>query len=596
MNKDELQSTLAQALAEKNYEDLELLSQAAVQNFPEQAFGYAYYGEYLLATEPDSHSGLSWAFSNAAAFDDNNIEYLLKYAQVLSDAGQLDEAASTYMYILSLNAKEKEALTGMALYELSEERQNPEEAVNYLATIDEPDTQTYGFLALALYQLDELDEALASIDYVLNQDSEHRAEALELKAQILHAAQRYEEAALCYTECLAFEEQRQRADLYQALGQIYFELAAWPEAEQALNQALRIFQQQGQQELIGPSLLDASILVALERANFNYALELYQLRFAEDEASGEDKKVLARIFMGLGRSQEAIELIDELIDENTDDELNQGLCQLLKIELCLEAQNLEQALQSYEKLAGNDYFEREANWAKAQILFAQGKTEKSYPFAYKALKNNMPGASAWMKKHMSQELARRAAASYAQFQNADTAPRELLKTLFNKVWLFESASFKLPAHVQVPEEHRSFLNTMFEDGKKELLPVSLFLISEQSLLIHTNPLMDAPALQHLFAYSVAKAKENMLLLKLQSIDGQENFQLKIKVNADGSCSIAWDETLLFQIKATKLPLEDLDYKLTREFQKNMGFLNTLGLLPENESPFFKNTLEELFVL
>jgi tetratricopeptide (TPR) repeat protein len=182
MELSELKNKLATALSESDIENLGRLSEEAMQLYPNEGFGYYYFGEKLLNEAALDMPAVEWAFAKASFLEQDNINYLKKYAQSLEDLLKFEEAGNVFASIYNINPDDQEALYGLGKYELSDERKNYSNAIYYFSKIENPSAAVYHGLALAYMGLEESDNALGMIDYALSLEFDIEAAITKFKS------------------------------------------------------------------------------------------------------------------------------------------------------------------------------------------------------------------------------------------------------------------------------------------------------------------------------------------------------------------------------------------------------------------------------
>ena len=135
MELTELKNKLASALVGSDLQNLNTLSEEAMQLYPDEGFGYYYLGEKLLLEASNDMPSIEWAFAKASYLDQSNITYLKRFAKSLDEQFKYEEAANVYATIYYIDSQDDDALFGLGRHELSDIRKNPSAALQYFARI-----------------------------------------------------------------------------------------------------------------------------------------------------------------------------------------------------------------------------------------------------------------------------------------------------------------------------------------------------------------------------------------------------------------------------------------------------------------------------
>ncbi len=126
MNKENLILELEDALKNNNAETIINLSTQAVENFPEESFGYYFLGEGNLLNYKYPNAEI--CFGKAIELDDN-VSYKFRFADNKNLQGLFEDAMIVYSQILKSDNKNFKALLGLGNYHLNDE--NFEAAIDY---------------------------------------------------------------------------------------------------------------------------------------------------------------------------------------------------------------------------------------------------------------------------------------------------------------------------------------------------------------------------------------------------------------------------------------------------------------------------------
>lgn len=118
MNKEALIEALKKALNEADVNTLEKLATEAIENYPEEGFGYAYQAEFYLAQEPVAYSKAEQNIALALSKDSDNANYLVRFAEIKADQDLAEDARILYLKALRADENNTDALVGLGLYQM----------------------------------------------------------------------------------------------------------------------------------------------------------------------------------------------------------------------------------------------------------------------------------------------------------------------------------------------------------------------------------------------------------------------------------------------------------------------------------------------
>lgn len=164
MDKEQLLVALKAALAEKNQSKLEDLGKQAVENFPDDTFGYVYLAEAMMLLEEPKYAHAEMLLAKAIQLDSNNLEYKLRFGAIKEEQGLLSDAAILYRQVLNSDANNFAALKGLGVTELYDS-QDYESAIDFLTkalSIKSSDSDVYAMLAESYNNLGRYQDALTA--------------------------------------------------------------------------------------------------------------------------------------------------------------------------------------------------------------------------------------------------------------------------------------------------------------------------------------------------------------------------------------------------------------------------------------------------
>ncbi len=167
LEREHLLEDILDALEDGDIEEVEDLSDEAIDQFPEEAFGYYYMGEAMLL-QAEYHEALDF-YQKASKLAPDNPNYLARTALAYSKLQQADVAKKIYEKVLQNSTGHTEALLGLGVLELNAANYN--EALGYLNKAIKKDTsleEAYQLRSLVFQNMQQYKEALADVDFVLS--------------------------------------------------------------------------------------------------------------------------------------------------------------------------------------------------------------------------------------------------------------------------------------------------------------------------------------------------------------------------------------------------------------------------------------------
>jgi tetratricopeptide (TPR) repeat protein len=169
MNKEQLISSLSLAISSRNIQELETLSKTAVENFPDDAFGYVYLSAYFSMIDVPEFSKAEICIVKAIELEPSNADFYTRFSELKFAQGNIEESRLLNLKALQFDANNVSALTSLGKYELYN-ADLYDNAIKYLAKAVEiqPDNRKANlYLAYAFYKKGNFSDALVSISVAL---------------------------------------------------------------------------------------------------------------------------------------------------------------------------------------------------------------------------------------------------------------------------------------------------------------------------------------------------------------------------------------------------------------------------------------------
>jgi hypothetical protein len=167
----------------------------------------------------------------------------------------------------------------------------------------------------------------------------------------------------------------------------------------------------------------------------------------------------------------------------------------------------------------------------------------------------------------------------------------LLQKVIGKTWVFNQLKLNTPPQfANDPEMIKQFEDSV--DNFQSTLPEFVMFIGEKEIYLNipfSNP--EKPVRSMVYAYKVEKEKDNLLQIKMYSIDGIEEFSAKLKVDTN-SIIFSINEGEVYRLNVIQ-DLNKISYKIQRNFVKSFGYLDILNKfgLDKNESAVIEALLD-----
>jgi tetratricopeptide (TPR) repeat protein len=508
MEKSQLIADLQQAAAKSQHAVVEMLAINAIENYPNEAFGYYYQavcrvqrGNYLEAAE---------SLQEVEKYDNGHIGAVLLGADIAREQGEIEQWAEKVNRALALDPLNAEVQLQAARYDV--------------------------------YQF-ENESALSYINNaILKLNNEA---AYKVRAEIYQNTAQYELALLDLTSCQRFSPNnpliiRQKI----AINKLLADQAA-VESEYRLLIALDDnnldYKADFAYFLTEAGLYkDAEfywdILVAyrpneadysLKRAAVRYKLEKYTDALEDcstalmlSPKNADTYILLAKIRLAMYDIQEAIEELDNGINAEADD-----LAKLhnYKGEILMNKSDYIRAAEEFVIAAQSDTYEATACFNLGKCYMEQGELEKAYEAWQKAEAAFHPDADEMIQTYCSAQVAAQAQSTEAgllfmyETEAENNRNSRFIKMLTGKVWKFsEEITVKSnPLFKEIPQEMSELLLDAFNKMVLFINPNGLFIMNPEQNDLRT-------------VYRIDKEEANEIWLMCQPLTGSKERLFKLK--------------------------------------------------------------------
>ena len=166
IEREELLEDILDALEDDDIEEVEDLADDAIEQFPEEAFGYFYLGEALFFQR--EYNEAVEQYQKAIELAADNPDYKARLGLMYSKLGRLDEAKQIYKTILEYNDSHVTSLVALGVLELNAyEADTALVLLNKALEIDPDYSEGYRIRALIHQKVDLYAEALADLESAL---------------------------------------------------------------------------------------------------------------------------------------------------------------------------------------------------------------------------------------------------------------------------------------------------------------------------------------------------------------------------------------------------------------------------------------------
>ena len=533
MSKAEQIEALKTAAAAAEWPKLQELALGALNEYPEEGFGYDYLAQALDAQEGGSLEAIERCLLKLVELNPKDTKALLRLAQTQLKMGDAPQAMVAYRQILKLQPEQDEALNAIG-EELLFEQNKAAEALSFFQAAMKVKPHEL------LYQIN----ALLAMRSMGNREKE--ALVLLTKSIKLHGYQEklFAVGAELY---LAEGEKKKALKLLQMLrekdpnltyvynvGRIANELEDYPLAYDALAQAYELAKANDE---VSSVLLQAYAKAAMELGHAQKAQELIE-QGIQISPSVSANLLLLDSLLAQGKLEEVEKEMEVLLRQYPLGSTF-GLDVILKQGRLLQAKGDYAAAETlYLDLMKAEGGQKDAATALGLMAIQQeNNPAKAYFYLSKAEALGAPRASQLIKEHLYDYLK-----GYAEQTLADMAPA--IEQNKNQA-VFQQLAGKYLSFKAVRSESMRQINKEVADMIEEQLKKRIIFFSPQAGF-SINPIGQTTV----FAYELkVQHSPNMLDFELRPLDGRPRLGVRLNMSPQG---LVWSEKrgefLLFELK------------------------------------------------
>lgn len=512
MEKEELLEAMAAALANKQQLALETLAKEAVTNYADEAFGYAYLAESLSLEVPARLPQAEIVLAKAAEIEPDNIDYLIRFAEIKDRQGKFEDAQIIWTKVLSHQPDYAPAMVAMANYQLAFFQDYAEalSLLNQAIEIDASPTEQYLLRAKANNGLGNYEDALADVEKILADG--FAPIATLIKIEILKAIGQEEDTFLLYEQLI----QHDPSDYTIAFnyGQ---DLVRANRLEDAVQQFEFAILQQQNPEASHYTLLGETALYAmqLEKAieAFNKAIEL-------DKSNLEQYILLIEAKTALKDFDGAIKEADNLIAQAKDD---QSLLERATVQKAIaliyknELDAAEELLTPIAKVEG--LRQKEGLYGLGMVYQARGKAARAYRFMKAAKMLDHLLAETYIRTNLKDYVAKLQTQILEKNKTeiAKNASSKAIQKMAGKLWKFDTLESEQLQ--EMPEEFRNRIAASMQDTALLLTDKGVLMVSDTS--------------GETLTYTIKKEGSNAVIVDFVPLDKTPSYPVKLQLSANG---------------------------------------------------------------
>jgi tetratricopeptide (TPR) repeat protein len=465
MNKENLLSELEEALKNSQVESLTNLSKQAVENFPEESFGYYFLAEANLLEF--NYNNAEICLAKAIELDDD-VMYKLRFAQVKENQGLMDDARLTYAMILDTDSSNYEALVGLGHY-YYEEAQDFELAIKYYSNAIDSDPKnkdTYIYRAHAYAMTEDFDAAMKDIASAESSEFDESLETIKTQVYSNFPDKKAEMQA-------AFKK---LADNLPDSFYHRFNYANFLFSEQNFTGAEAEFiilsETDKKEGNFTPEIYDALASIKINLNKFTEALPFLNL-LIENDATVADyflKRAIANYHLEkFETALTDLKSANSIATENEKpDILSQEAETYFKMGKFLEAKN------AFDDLSKMDTYYKKGVFGMGRVLFAENKKEEALKVLNPIAQKGDAEVRAFIRQQLNEQLKIQANnLETALAENFKDNERSILSPFFGKLYKFDAALNK-------PEGN---LPAAFIKKLNESLEYSYLILTERAILV-----------------------------------------------------------------------------------------------------------------
>lgn len=552
MSKEQLLADLESALNSKNIQVLENLSKSAVEQYPNEAFGYLYLAEYFLNLEFPVYPKAEICIVKAIELEPENAKHYCRFSNVKLSQGEVEESRLLNLKALQIDANSVDALLGLGRYELYN-AEIYDKAIDYLTkivNIDPENKKANLYLAHAYFRKDNISEALVHISKVLvaGFDEEVTLVYIEILEALFDIKQLIQAYDMLVLKCPDNAHYRFEFAKHLFNGSIFSEVVI------QIKKGIELSTNPVSVDQYVPLLKSLFILNQTDEffAIINDLIQknpsnndLYELRLKAHLSSSNFEAALADLNSIIGIINDPVFASDYLVQKG---------------QILFRLNREAEAIEIFEMLSNNEASAMDGLYNLGMLNLKKGNSEKAYSLLKEArLRGSLEAESAIYERMIDYldgvkaKILDANAAEVSKNQNS-----EFLNKIFGKLWIFESLDSKAMKSVS-----ELIANNVVESLKS----FTMFLTEKGGILVKAIQ-TDA------VAYKIISETENSVKLHLIVLDGTKTMDVNLSLSGNKLLFSERDgEVIHFQeLKLDQIPEYVVDAYLRTLVPEEMEFM------------------------
>jgi len=505
MDKEQLISALQTAAINENIDDLESLAVVAIEQYPEDAFGYYFLGEANMLKL--SYDNAKLCFVKAIELDDTNVDYKLRLATLKEEKGEYEDASIIYNMILDEDENNVHALIGQGRYALKYE-EDEEEAIELLSkavSIEPQNAILYFLRGQAYLDVEQAEDALADANAGLA-ITQHEAGYL-IKINALSELEQYGEMSESYEALIDAAPDNPFHRLNYAT-----HLVSEGDYAAAEKQLAILVNKEVESGDFTPSIHELYGVVLSELGKHDAAIATFDRLVEHEDSDWSMYAKRANAKLSKGDTDGA--LADLKIARKTVSEASKMTLYELEAKVQIKAGNLKEAGKLYTQMAKDESYRQEGFYGLGVVYHKMGKKDKALKAMQEANKKYYPPALEYMEQHLADVLSagkdKLIDAYREEFEKNQAS--STLQGLFGKVWRYSAKLNKMDG---LPDDIAKVLQAKVADTTMILTAKGLVLV---------NPI-DKKAQGAV--YKIAKEQGNKVQIEVQPLDGSQTYRAEL---------------------------------------------------------------------
>ena len=545
MEKETLVSDLEKAIQTNNISSLESLAKTAVEQFPQEAFGYAYLATLFSSKEQLDYKKAQTCIAKACELAPSESSYLVKFANLKEEQFLYEEARILYLKALNIDENNFEALKNMGLYELRVSGMF-DKAKDYLLkahAIEKEDKLVNLHLAELYYEQKNLEDALISINLALGNAFDEPTTVLLIK--ILFALGNKKDGLKVYDSLVAKRPDNisYRFDFAQKL----YNSRVYGEAATQLKKAMDM-----STDSVPASFVDLYVKALTMNGKEAEAIATLNTVIENEPDNYVYYNLRANAYLFSNNIADAIKDLKEIIrlldDNNLDFDYREKLGFLL-----LKNQEVDASKAVFEAMISNTIQAKVGLYGLGIVAFSQDDFALAYHFLKKAkLKGNSDAEKFIYKKlnNYLSDIKNKAIAANASHIESNAAS-SLIQKINGKLWSFSSLDSQV-LNTQPENVYNSIVNSFQSTS---------FVLTEKGTLMVKSVHAEGTV------FHIIEENDQDLKLACTAVDGSRKYEVNLHMSSDNELIMTEKAGENIHFKATKL--NEIPFAVSKAYNRTM---------------------------